>query len=60
MSEFCVDCKLPVSPCGWGAENCNYPETVVGITNVESVRSILGLPGVLEKTFESDERPADG
>jgi hypothetical protein len=57
MSEFCEDCKLPIRPCGWGAEDCNNPENPQGVVNVEAARLILGLPENLEPLLEDPEHP---
>jgi hypothetical protein len=59
MSEYCNDCKLPVSPCGWGAEDCNNSATAVGIINIEAARHILGLPENLEHMVSPEDLPDD-
>lgn len=52
QKPHCNDCGLDVEPCGWGAEMFNNTETVVGIINTESARSILD--DLIETTLDDD------
>lgn len=60
MPEFCEDCKLPVEPCGWGAEDCNNPETPKGDIHTRIARAVLGGPKAVEALLSQTSEATEG